>query len=101
MPASPASRPPMPVRRRAWSTPPTSWERRWAWPCCPLSPSAPEPGSPGPAAVAEHVRAALTGSSVLLAVALVVVLVFIVPAGQPAAAERRRRGRVGRRGGRL
>jgi EmrB/QacA subfamily drug resistance transporter len=34
----------------------------------------------GPAAVAEHVRAALTGSTVLLAAALVVVLTVIVPA---------------------
>jgi hypothetical protein len=35
-------------------------------------------GSVGPEAVAEHVRAALTGSSVLLALALLVVLVLIV-----------------------
>jgi hypothetical protein len=34
----------------------------------------------GPAAVAEHVRAALTGSTVLLAAALVVILAVIVPA---------------------
>jgi EmrB/QacA subfamily drug resistance transporter len=34
----------------------------------------------GPAAVAEHVRAALTGSAALLAAALVVVLAVIVPA---------------------
>lgn len=38
------------------------------------------PGLDGPSAVAEHVRAALTGSSVLLGLALVVVLVFIRPA---------------------
>ena len=37
----------------------------------------------GPAAVAEHVRAALTGSAVLLATALVVVLAVIVPAHAP------------------
>src|SRR4051812_39470790 len=39
-------------------------------------------GLSGPAAVAEHVRAALTGSSVLLALGLLVVLVLIVPAGR-------------------
>jgi EmrB/QacA subfamily drug resistance transporter len=39
-------------------------------------------GSSGPDAVAEHVRAALTGSSVLLALALLIVLVLIVPAGR-------------------
>jgi hypothetical protein len=39
-------------------------------------------GSGGTGAVAEHVRAALTGSSVLLALALVVVLVLIVPPGR-------------------
>jgi EmrB/QacA subfamily drug resistance transporter len=39
-------------------------------------------GLSGPATVTEHVRAALTGSSVMLAVGLVVVLGFIVPAGR-------------------
>ncbi|SDF08374.1 drug resistance transporter, EmrB/QacA subfamily [Blastococcus fimeti] len=39
-------------------------------------------GLDGPAAVAERVGAALTGSSVLLAVALVVVLAFLIPAGR-------------------
>ena len=39
-------------------------------------------GSSGPDAVAEQVRAALTGSSVLLALALLIVLVLIVPAGR-------------------
>ena len=39
-------------------------------------------GSSGPDAVAQHVRAALTGSSVLLALALLVVLVLIVPTGR-------------------
>jgi EmrB/QacA subfamily drug resistance transporter len=39
-------------------------------------------GLSGPAAVTEHVRAALTGSSVMLAVGLVVVLVLIIPAGR-------------------
>jgi EmrB/QacA subfamily drug resistance transporter len=37
-------------------------------------------GMGGPDAVAQHVRAALTGSSVILALALLVVLVVIVPA---------------------
>ena len=37
-------------------------------------------GAGGPVAVAEHVRAALTGSTVLLALALLVVLLVIVPA---------------------
>jgi EmrB/QacA subfamily drug resistance transporter len=37
-------------------------------------------GAGGPDAVAQHVRAALTGSSALLALALLVVLVVIVPA---------------------
>jgi predicted MFS family arabinose efflux permease len=45
-------------------------------------------GSGGPAAVAEHVRAALTGSTALLALALLVVLVLIAPAGR---SDRRRR----------
>jgi EmrB/QacA subfamily drug resistance transporter len=39
-------------------------------------------GSGGPVAVAEQVRAALTGSSALLALALLVVLVLVVPAGR-------------------
>jgi predicted MFS family arabinose efflux permease len=39
-------------------------------------------GSGGPTAVAEHVRAALTGGSVLLAIALVVVLALVVPGGR-------------------
>jgi hypothetical protein len=39
-------------------------------------------GLGGPAAVTAHVRAALTGSSVMLAVGLVVVLVLIVPTGR-------------------
>jgi hypothetical protein len=39
-------------------------------------------GLSGPAAVTEHVRAALTGSSVMLALGLVVVLVLVVPAGR-------------------
>lgn len=39
-------------------------------------------GTEGIDAVAAHVRAALTGSSVLLAFALVVVLVLVVPAGR-------------------
>jgi EmrB/QacA subfamily drug resistance transporter len=46
-------------------------------------------GADGPAAVAEHVSVALTGSSVMLALALLVALVFIVPAEanrRPAAA---------------
>lgn len=38
-------------------------------------------GLSGPAAVTEHVRAALTGSSVMLAMGLVVVLVLIIPTG--------------------
>jgi EmrB/QacA subfamily drug resistance transporter len=38
-------------------------------------------GLTGAAAIAAHVRVALTGSSVLLAIALLVVLVVIVPAG--------------------
>jgi EmrB/QacA subfamily drug resistance transporter len=38
-------------------------------------------GLSGPAAVTQHVRAALTGSSVLLALALLVVLVLVVPTG--------------------
>jgi hypothetical protein len=44
-------------------------------------------GTDGPSAVAAHVRAALTGSTVLLALALAVVLALVVPAGR---AERRR-----------
>jgi EmrB/QacA subfamily drug resistance transporter len=39
-------------------------------------------GSGGPEAVAEQVRAAVTGSSALLALALLVVLVLVVPAGR-------------------
>jgi predicted MFS family arabinose efflux permease len=39
-------------------------------------------GVGGPEAVAQHVRAALTGSSVILALALLVVLVVLVPAGR-------------------
>jgi len=39
-------------------------------------------GLAGPAAVAEHVGAALTAGSVLLAVALLVVLVVLVPAAR-------------------
>jgi EmrB/QacA subfamily drug resistance transporter len=39
-------------------------------------------GVSGPAAVTAHVRAALTGSTVMLAVGLVVVLVLIVPTGR-------------------
>jgi EmrB/QacA subfamily drug resistance transporter len=39
-------------------------------------------GTSGPDAVAEHVGAALTGSSVLLALALLVVLAVVVPAGR-------------------
>ena len=39
-------------------------------------------GTIGPDAVAEHVGAALTGSSVLLALALLVVLAVVVPAGR-------------------
>jgi hypothetical protein len=39
-------------------------------------------GLSGPAAVTEHVRAALAGSTVMLAVGLVVVLVLIVPTGR-------------------
>jgi len=39
-------------------------------------------GASGADAVAEHVSAALTGSSVLLAFALVVALVLVVPAGR-------------------
>ena len=42
-------------------------------------------GLEGPAAVAEHVRAALTGSSVLLALALLVVLAVMAPAGRKGA----------------
>jgi EmrB/QacA subfamily drug resistance transporter len=51
-------------------------------------------GSGSPDAVAAHVRAALTGSSVLLALALLAVLLLVVPAGrsqrppQPASAGR-------------
>jgi hypothetical protein len=41
-------------------------------------------GLGGPGAVAEHVRAALTGESVLLAIALVVVLALVVPGGRRA-----------------
>jgi EmrB/QacA subfamily drug resistance transporter len=39
-------------------------------------------GLSGPAAVTQHVRAALTGSSVMLAVGLAVVLVLVLPAGR-------------------
>jgi hypothetical protein len=44
-------------------------------------------GLSGPAAVTEHVRAALTGSGVMLAVGLVVVLVLVVPARRSGASK--------------
>jgi EmrB/QacA subfamily drug resistance transporter len=46
-------------------------------------------GAGGPEAVAEHVRAALTGGSVVLALALLVVVLVVVPAGH---GDRRPRG---------
>ena len=45
-------------------------------------------GLTGPAAVVEHVGAALTAGSVLLAVALLVVLVVLVPAARSPRPER-------------
>jgi predicted MFS family arabinose efflux permease len=45
-------------------------------------------GLRGPAAVAEHVRAALTGGSAMLSVALVVVLVLVVPVGRSSQRQR-------------
>jgi EmrB/QacA subfamily drug resistance transporter len=52
-------------------------------------------GASGADAVAQHVRAALTGSSVLLALGLLVVLILVVPAGRSA---RRRAASVERSG---